>query len=118
MKRVEKFALALAIAYALKPLSAGLLVAWLPSFLQSAENGSSADSLRHIQLWLAAIGMVAESLLCAAWLHTEAKLRGYSRWVWALFGLTCRVTGIGVFYLWVLLIHSQSEGEVERCAPH
>ena len=116
MKSIEKFAIVLIVLSALQLFAAPALL-WASLHFVSASG--KIEPLSTIVGGLSAVVRISINVVCAVWLHREAKRHSASPWVWCLLGFTSGLIAVALFYVYMLYLQGKTnetkQGEPTGC---
>ena len=98
MKRIEKLAIALVIAWIIQAITLPAIFTVLPKQIISNPNIST-----YLLSYGAMLLRSAVALLCGVWLFYEAKEEQQNKWIWCFFGLVFQLNAVMIFYAYVIV---------------
>jgi hypothetical protein len=110
MKRIEKLAMVLIVAWIVQAVSGPAILTWIMKQAQGAETSPVLDVLGYVSgvcRWIVAI-------VCGVWLFAEADREKQSKWVWCLLGLLFHLQAVAIFVLYTILQEMRSKGRANH----
>lgn len=105
MKKIEKLAIVLVVAWVFRAVSTPGMLMWM-----ARQQIGHISSFAQVLQYAAGLGYWLIAAVCGAWLFVEAQRENQTKWVWCLFGLLFQVQAIAIFYLYLIFQNMKSTG--------
>ena len=102
MKRIDKLAIALIVAWIIQMVSTPCLLTFLADRMHS-DAYNSVTLMNTVMIYGSALLKSLTAILCGGWLYLEAKRERQNHWVWCFFGLAFGMNAVAIFYAYAIL---------------